>query len=54
MFTDRLTRTPILMLHGDADPVVPVEQSSMFADRVRTAGGDVELHVYDGEGHGKS
>lgn len=51
-FADRLTTIPILMLHGDSDPVVPVEQSSMFADRVRSAGGDVELHVYEGEGHG--
>lgn len=49
---DRFTTTPMLILHGDADPVVPVDQSSLFADRVRAAGGDVELHVYEGEGHG--
>jgi len=49
---DRFATTPMLILHGDADPVVPMEQSTVFAERVRAAGGDVELHVYEGEGHG--
>ena len=49
---DRFTSTPILMLHGDLDPVVPVGHSRVFAERVRAAGGCVELHVYPGEGHG--
>ena len=49
---DRFTSAPILMLHGDLDPVVPVEHSRVFAERVRAAGGRVELHVYPGEGHG--
>jgi dipeptidyl aminopeptidase/acylaminoacyl peptidase len=49
---DRFVDTPLLVLHGDSDPVVPVEQSRVFAERVRAAGGDVELHVYPGEGHG--
>ena len=40
------------MLQGEAAPVGPVEQSTMFADRVRAAGGEVELHVDEGEGHG--
>lgn len=44
--------TPLLILHGDADPVVPMEQSTTFAERVRAAGGHVELQVYEGEGHG--
>ncbi len=51
-FADRLTATPLLVLHGDSDPVVPVEQSRAFVDRCLTAGGDVELVVYEGEGHG--
>jgi dipeptidyl aminopeptidase/acylaminoacyl peptidase len=49
---DRFIGTPLLVLHGDSDPVVPVEQSRVFAERVRAAGGDVELQVYEGEGHG--
>ena len=50
--TDRYTTTPIFIMHGDVDPVVPVEQSRVFAERVRAVGGQVELHVYEGEGHG--
>ncbi|HEY7626829.1 MAG TPA: prolyl oligopeptidase family serine peptidase [Ilumatobacteraceae bacterium] len=49
--TDRL-HVPILLMHGDADPVVPVEQSVAFAERCRDAGVDVELVIYAGEGHG--
>lgn len=48
----RVACTPMLLLHGDNDWVVPVRQSEVFAERVRTAGGDVTLHVYPGEGHG--
>ena len=50
--TSRFASRPILVLHGDADPVVPVDQSMVFAERVRAAGGDIELVVYPGEGHG--
>ena len=46
-FADRIT-TPVLVLHGDADEVVPVEQSRHLAARAP----GVELHVYEGEGHG--
>ena len=48
----RLARTPLLVFHGDADPVVPVGQSVELAGRVRAAGGEVELVIYEGEGHG--
>ena len=48
---DRI-RTPLLLLHGSDDEAVVVEQSQIVADRVRAAGGTVERHVYDGEGHG--
>ncbi len=43
---------PLLVLHGTADPVVPVEGTVAFVDALRARGGDVELHLFDGEGHG--
>lgn len=52
-FADRIRR-PLLVLHGDADPVVVVDQARALADAVRVAGGEIELHVYEGEGHGWS
>ncbi|MEO6156824.1 MAG: alpha/beta fold hydrolase, partial [Ilumatobacteraceae bacterium] len=52
LFAQRLTSRPVLLLHGDADPVVPVEQSRELARRIADAGGDVQLHVYAGAGHG--
>ena len=47
-------RVPTLMVHGDADPVVPIEQMRAFADRARAAGAPVEVHEYPKEGHGWS
>lgn len=49
---DRFTGTPIMIFHGEMDAVVPVHQSRVFAQRVRTAGGTAELQVYPDEGHG--
>ncbi len=49
---DQFLGTPLLILHGEMDAVVPVRQSRVFAQRVRTAGGDAQLHVYPNEGHG--
>ena len=51
-YPERLTHTPILVMHGDSDPVVPVEQSRAFVERCRAAGVDIEFVVYEGEGHG--
>ena len=42
---------PLLMLHGDADPVVSVGQSRRFAAAATAAGATVELVIYEGEGH---
>lgn len=47
-----LARTPLLVLHGDADPVVPLDQSRRLVDAVQAAGGIADLVVYQGEGHG--
>ena len=43
---------PVMLLHGDADKVVPVSASRRFEERVREAGGKVDLHVYAGLPHG--
>ena len=43
---------PILILHGDADTLVPLEQSQWFQARAREAGRDVKLVVHPGGKHG--
>ncbi len=43
---------PVLVMHGDTDPVVPLSSTLELVDRMRAAGGDVELVVMEGEGHG--
>lgn len=45
-------RRPTLVLHGDADEVVPLAQAQALVEAIRAAGGTVELHVYEGQGHG--
>jgi dipeptidyl aminopeptidase/acylaminoacyl peptidase len=47
-------RIPTLVLQGDADRVVPPAQAAALVDAIRAAGGTVEHHVYEGEGHGFS
>lgn len=44
-------RTPFLILHGDADPVVRPEQSASFAEALQTGGVEHERILYPGEGH---
>ena len=43
---------PMLLLHGDADDVVPVEETVAFHAALRAAGVDAELRVLPGIGHG--
>ena len=50
-FADRIA-TPLLVFHGTDDPVVPVQQSVSLCERIRAAGGEVEMCLYEGEGHG--
>ena len=40
------------MFHGTDDPVVPIAQSDELVERIRSAGGEVDYVVYEGEGHG--
>ena len=43
---------PLLIVHGDKDPTVPLEQSTTFHARLQAAGADATLHVVVGAGHG--
>ncbi|HEU5440955.1 MAG TPA: S9 family peptidase [Ktedonobacterales bacterium] len=44
--------TPTLILHGEADPCVPVNQAYAFYRALRELGVATELAVYPREGHG--
>ena len=49
------SKTPTLILHGEADPRVPVMQSHMFYRYLKLAGqAPVRLVLYPGEGHGNA
>ncbi|MGC1513749.1 MAG: S9 family peptidase [Acidimicrobiales bacterium] len=43
---------PLLILQGLDDKVVPPAQSQAIADQLAALGRTVELHLYEGEGHG--
>jgi acetyl esterase/lipase len=42
---------PFLLIHGDADKVVPLSQSKKLVDAITKAGGSAELVVKPGGGH---
>jgi dipeptidyl aminopeptidase/acylaminoacyl peptidase len=44
--------SPLLLLHGDADPVVPVEHSRRLVASLEALGAPIEYHEFAGEGHG--
>ena len=44
---------PVVMIHGDLDPTVPLQQSELFIKRAREAGASIpKLVVRPGKGHG--
>ena len=45
---------PILIMHGDADTIVPLDQSERFYEALKKAGVDATLHIVKGAGHGFS
>lgn len=48
----RNVTTPTLIIHGEKDPCVPVNQAYAFYHALREQGVPVELAVYPREGHG--
>jgi acetyl esterase/lipase len=44
---------PFLIVHGDADPLVPFQQSVILRDALTTAGVSVDFHTVLGGGHGR-
>ena len=42
---------PILVIHGDADEVVPLQQGADFIEAAKAAGHDAELRVKEGGAH---
>ena len=43
---------PILIVHGDADDVVPIEHARSLDEKLDSVGGDSELYVVEGGNHG--
>jgi phospholipase/carboxylesterase len=49
--TDLLTRPPVLLVHGDADPMVPVAAFHNTEAALRRLGFQLSTHVSSGLGH---
>ncbi|MBT8413476.1 MAG: dienelactone hydrolase family protein, partial [Boseongicola sp.] len=49
---EALTRPPVLLVHGDADDVVPFADMQAAANALQDAEFDVYGHVMQGTGHG--
>ena len=50
----RLVKAPVipfLFIHGDSDPLVPLQQSQKMVETLKAAGGSAELIVKKGGGH---
>ncbi|KAJ7577960.1 alpha/beta-hydrolase [Mycena floridula] len=44
--------SPLLLLHGENDRVVPKEQAELIYETVKARGGVIDFKLYEGEGHG--
>ena len=49
---ERFARTPVALIHGDMDQVVPIGLTHDAAAALRAAGFDVQVHVSAGTAHG--
>ena len=51
-YAHRIAEIPTLIFHGDLDKSVPLIHSQRLKNVVRAAGGEIQLEVMEGEGHG--
>lgn len=51
LVVERVARIPHWIFHGDADPIIPVEESREMVQVLRGAGGEVRYTEYPGAGH---
>ena len=51
LYQVRKTSVPFLLIHGDADEVVPLSHSQKLVQAIQSAGGSAELIVKQGGGH---
>ncbi|RGP74890.1 hypothetical protein FLONG3_6002 [Fusarium longipes] len=54
LFEAHKITSPLLLLHGGADTITPLDQAQEMANAIEKAGGQVELIVVPEEGHGFS
>ena len=47
-----LRDVPVLAFHGDQDHSVPLFHTERLRDAIEAVGGNVQLEVFAGEGHG--
>jgi phospholipase/carboxylesterase len=47
-----ISRPPVLLIHGDSDPLIPPQALPMSATALRALGLNVETHMSSGVGHG--
>jgi predicted peptidase len=50
-FAENLKDIPTWVFHGDADDVVPIQESQRMVKAIKKAGGQVKLTTYKGIGH---
>ncbi len=51
LFVADTIKQPIYLAHGDADKVVPFNQSTSFYTRLKKTNGKVKIHFVNGAGH---
>ncbi|KAM0258446.1 hypothetical protein ACHAQJ_003785 [Trichoderma viride] len=49
-YVDKI-KSPLLLLHGQEDTVVPLEQARLIADSLKEKGKDVKIVEFPGDGH---